>query len=326
MGKVFLQLKTHLCFIERLTIVVCISYCAIAISFRNYFSNWMTLVQIDLILITFIIIFAYPANFQKLKSIKITRLIYFVFIIYALYLQANLFITAFREHPIDETLIAIDKFMFRTNPTDAVEFLVTPWLTEYLQITYSLFYFIPITHLVELIIWSDYRVAYKFTSAIVIGYYILFVLYFTFPAIGPRHTLHDISSVDKERPGIWLALPFRHAVDNSDSILTVDEPYKSRPNRDCMPSGHTIFTLIAIISAFYLQTKFRWFLLVWGSSAIFATIYLRYHYVIDLIFGAFIGLIIAGFLLNAYREKFYFQEVYQRITALASIRFENSRK
>jgi membrane-associated phospholipid phosphatase len=228
---------------------------------------------------------------------------------------------AFREHPIDNTLIAIDKFVFRTNPTEAVSALVNPWLTEYLQITYSLFYFIPITHLIELIIWSDYKIAYKFTSSIVIGYYILFILYFTFPAVGPRYTLHDISSIDKERPGIWLALPFRHAVDNSDSILTVDGPYKTRPNRDCMSSGHTIFTLIAIISAFSLKTKFRWFLLVWGSSAIFATIYLCYHYVIDLIFGAFIGLIIARFLLNAYREKFDLQEVYQRITEFTSIRF-----
>jgi membrane-associated phospholipid phosphatase len=63
---------------------------------------------------------------------------------------------------------------------------------------------------------------------------------------------------------------------------------------------------MTIISAFYLGTKLRWILLVWGSSVISATVYLRYHYVIDVIAGAAIALIIMGAML--YWEKLNLEE------------------
>jgi membrane-associated phospholipid phosphatase len=56
-------------------------------------------------------------------------------------------------------------------------------------------------------------------------------------------------------------------------------------NRDCMPSGHTMLTLVNIILAFHFRSRFRWVFVVIGGSLIVSTVYLRYHYVVDVLVG-----------------------------------------
>ncbi len=61
--------------------------------------------------------------------------------------------------------------------------------------------------------------------------------------------------------------------------------------RDAFPSGHTDMTLLTLILAFQLRSRFRWVLCVIGSSLIFATVYLRFHYVIDVFAGGVLALV-----------------------------------
>jgi membrane-associated phospholipid phosphatase len=49
-------------------------------------------------------------------------------------------------------------------------------------------------------------------------------------------------------------------------------------------------TLLAIYLTFKFNQKIKWILLVVGGSLIIATVYLRYHYVIDVIAGSFCAL------------------------------------
>ncbi|MDP4116314.1 MAG: phosphatase PAP2 family protein, partial [Bacteroidota bacterium] len=51
-------------------------------------------------------------------------------------------------------------------------------------------------------------------------------------------------------------------------------------------SGHTMLTLITMYLAIRLKSRSRYFIVPVGTMLIFATVYLRYHYVIDLIGGA----------------------------------------
>lgn len=62
-----------------------------------------------------------------------------------------------------------------------------------------------------------------------------------------------------------------------DSLATV--------NRDTFPSGHTELTLTAIYLAFTLKAKIRWGLFVVGTLLIISTVYMRYHYVVDVMAG-----------------------------------------
>ena len=56
--------------------------------------------------------------------------------------------------------------------------------------------------------------------------------------------------------------------------------------RDVFPSGHTMMTLVLIYLSTRFRAKVRLFIYVIGSLLIVATVYQRYHYVIDLIAGA----------------------------------------
>ena len=55
--------------------------------------------------------------------------------------------------------------------------------------------------------------------------------------------------------------------------------------RDVFPSGHTQMTLIIMYLGVKLKSKNKIFFLVDGTLLIISTVYLRYHYVIDLIGG-----------------------------------------
>ena len=50
---------------------------------------------------------------------------------------------------------------------------------------------------------------------------------------------------------------------------------------DCMPSGHTAVTLITLLFAWRAHRPTFWLILPFASGLILSTVYLRYHYVID---------------------------------------------
>jgi membrane-associated phospholipid phosphatase len=55
---------------------------------------------------------------------------------------------------------------------------------------------------------------------------------------------------------------------------------------DCFPSGHTELTLLACWSSRCLSKRLFWVYFIYTLSIISATVYLRYHYTIDLLAGA----------------------------------------
>jgi membrane-associated phospholipid phosphatase len=172
----------------------------------------------------------------------------------------------------DQALINMDYGLFGVHPTVWMEQLANPWLTEYLQIIYTTFYFLPI--ILAYILWrkKEYEEFDFFTFVIVFGFYLSYLGYFIVPAVGPRFTLDHLQSFPVT--GIWATDAIRHTLDTLENI-----------QRDAFPSGHTEMTLLSMIYAYKYSKKYFYVLLVIGSSLIFSTVYLRYHYVVDVIAG-----------------------------------------
>jgi membrane-associated phospholipid phosphatase len=61
---------------------------------------------------------------------------------------------------------------------------------------------------------------------------------------------------------------------------------------DAFPSGHTELTLLVLYYAQRFHRRTFWWILPAGSALIISTVYLRYHYVVDVIAGAFLALAI----------------------------------
>jgi membrane-associated phospholipid phosphatase len=187
----------------------------------------------------------------------------------------------------EDVLIACDRAIFGGDPTVWLSRMASPALTELLQIAYVSYYVLMIALGVELALRRD-REKLAFTVfTITYGFILSYIGYCLFPAVGPRFTLHDFTLLDKELPGLLFTEPFRSFVNTGESIpQNVAHPILFA-QRDAFPSGHTEMTLIVMYLGHHYRIRSRWILSTFGTLLIISTVYLRYHYVTDLIGGAF---------------------------------------
>jgi membrane-associated phospholipid phosphatase len=190
----------------------------------------------------------------------------------------------------DQKLIAIDRALFGVDPTQWLAQFSNPLLTEVLQIAYSLFYVLFIVAGLELYRRQDLSQFRYFRLTVVYGFFISYIGYFFLPAVGPRFTLHDFSKINTELPGLVFTPYLRWFVNIFESIQAgvSNETALASAQRDVFPSGHTMLTLIVILLAYKFRLRVRYILLVAGALLIIATVYLRYHYFIDIVAGAFL--------------------------------------
>jgi membrane-associated phospholipid phosphatase len=122
----------------------------------------------------------------------------------------------------------------------------------------------------------------------VYGFFLSYIGYFFLPAVGPRFTLHHFSMIDRDLPGVLLTPYLRWFVNAGGSVpLGVpDEVAIAGTQRDVFPSGHTMMTLVLIYLSAKFRAKSRYFIYVTGVLLIIATVYQRYHYVVDILAGS----------------------------------------
>jgi len=192
----------------------------------------------------------------------------------------------------DQLLIAMDWFLFRAHPTQWMMSFANPFLTEILQIAYSLFYVFFVAMGIELYQKQDPRRFADCRFALAYGFIISYIAYFFLPAVGPRFTLHDFSQINTDLPGLFFTPALRWFVNIFESIHAgaSNSVALACAQRDVFPSGHTMLTLMMIVFCFKERLLIRYAILGTGILLIFATVYLRYHYVVDLLAGALLAL------------------------------------
>ena len=185
----------------------------------------------------------------------------------------------------DATLIAIDHAIFGVHPTQWLYQYSHPVITEVLQLAYSSFYILPMVLTIDL--YRKRRMqAFRLTFlTLILGFYLSYFGYIAVPAIGPRFTLHEFSENANELPGVFSANKLRHYTNLGESIRPDTQSPEKSVQRDCFPSGHTQITLLVMFLAFRYRARTRWLLAPGGTLLIIATVYLRYHYVVDVLAG-----------------------------------------
>jgi membrane-associated phospholipid phosphatase len=173
---------------------------------------------------------------------------------------------------VDPWLIQIDFSIFGVQPTLWMEQWIVPWLTDILSLAYLSYYFLPVVLVVVLYLKGRTADLDRSFFVLAFGYYVSFIGYILFPAVGPRYAMTHLYSVPLE--GSFIT-------DFVRDTLNALEHNK----RDCMPSGHTQIVLIVLYLA-HRYEKFLFYLFLPVICAlILSTLYLRYHYVIDLLAG-----------------------------------------
>lgn len=224
-------------------------------------------------------------------------------------------------HDFDAVLINIDRSLFGTDPTVWLfhHFPIVPLFTELMQLCYFSYYFLPMIVAIELFIYRHNKPnedhsndeLEQFRFIIIYGALASYVCYLLMPGIGPRFTLHEFTNIQKELPGVWCTDFIRGLINAGENITSAMTSAQAATvvTRDVFPSGHTEMTLLTILMAFKYKVKSRWFVLFIGSGLFFSTVYLRYHYVIDVIAGALLTVIT---LYTAEPVAAYFRKIKKR--------------
>jgi len=268
-------------------------YSLFALLLYALMSNTLDLIFTNaLIAMVIISISTIHSKFKAGAIFRLFRQVYLVPVIFIVYTQVQNYIRITNPILHDDTLIKWDFAIFGANPTEVLHMISTPILTELLQFAYIMYFFMPLIHGFEISLTKNDKRYWEFFSIILFAFYLSYLLYFFMPAVGPRFTLHDYNTLNSDLPGLFLTNYFRGMIDSNATIIHGAPITIFTINRDCMPSGHTLITLLNILLAFKYKSRFRFFFLTVGSMLIFSTVYLRYHYVVDVFAGIFLTFIV----------------------------------
>jgi len=179
---------------------------------------------------------------------------------------------------VDPQLIRIDISIFGVEPTLWMQRWIVPWATDLLSLAYFSYYFLPVVLIVVLYVKGRTAELDRSIFVLAFGYYVSFIGYILFPAVGPRYAMAHLYTVPLE--GSFITDFVR------DTLNAIEHN-----KRDCMPSGHTQMVLIVLYLAHRYEKVLFYILFPIVCALIFSTVYLRYHYVIDLFVGAILAIL-----------------------------------
>jgi len=177
-------------------------------------------------------------------------------------------------HDVHHALAAFDRALLGVSPTLWAERFITPARTEWMQFFYANFFWLaPSVSLILLVRrrTAEFRAA---TLAVLACFFLGYALYVLFPAAPPRLVLvHEYTKNLYGYPQFFSRL-------NADafSLLPVD-------SRAAFPSLHTAVSVVMLACAWRYLRAWFWVTLPLVLGLWASTIYLRHHYVVDLLAG-----------------------------------------
>ena len=280
------KLISNLAPVDVVSIVFMLFLIGLNLIFFGRVSAWLEIVAIDLVVIAIVLLLAYMAETKKTKLlIGLHRFYSYPFV---LFVFKEIYLMVRPIHPVDYDwlFISIDHWFFGVNPTQWAAQFAHPAITEIFQIAYFSYYILFLMLGIEL--YRRYTIAEFDHGAflVVYGFYLSYLGYFLLPAVGPRFTLHNFYALNQELPGLFFTTPMRNFINAGESISAALPNAIQFVQRDVFPSGHTQLTLIVVYLGHKYHLKTRWIMTVLAGLLIIGTVYLRYHYVVDLIGGA----------------------------------------
>lgn len=188
-------------------------------------------------------------------------------------IYTNLHDTVHFANPADvqHWLIKIDQWMFGVQPCVWAERFIHPTLTDIFIAAYANYFVLNICVAVVLYFQKRYQ-EFRYTLVTtIICYYIGYFLFIIFPAAPPRIVLKPFFTVSLQG---HILEPIKHAIEVS-----------AQDSRGAFPSLHCAVSFVSMFFGWrYLRWMF-WVMVPMVIMLVVSTIYLRHHYVIDLIAG-----------------------------------------
>jgi membrane-associated phospholipid phosphatase len=184
---------------------------------------------------------------------------------------------AFTDGWYDEWLIAADRALFGVDVTVWIEQFVSYWLTEAMQLAYSSYFLLTVG--VALYLWfGPGREAFRLLMlASSLAYYACYVIFMLFPIESPYHTMRPLQQVELEG-GLVTA------------VIEWIERY-GRVHGGAFPSAHVAGSVVAWLTAWRFAPRIGLWLSPLVVLLMISTVYGRYHYGVDVLAGAIVGVL-----------------------------------
>jgi PAP2 superfamily len=177
----------------------------------------------------------------------------------------------------DARIYAFDLQVFGFEPSVVLDRYVTPATTEWFAFFYFLYFLILSVHVLPMVYWQrDVDLLGRFATGLLLIFCVAHVLYMIVPGFGPYW---------------YLKATFRHDLTGGTFWRLVREAVEAGgAQKDIFPSLHTAAPTYFAIFAFRHRRRFP-FKLWWpviaflATQIIIATMFLRWHYLIDVIAG-----------------------------------------
>ncbi len=201
----------------------------------------------------------------------IREVVPFLFCI-AIYTNLHDTIAFVNSHDVHDALIRIDQWMFGVQPCVWAQRFYTPFLTEIFSVAYMNYFVVSVTVVAYLLLAGRRREMREALLGTVLCFYIGYFFYIAFPAAPPWLTL--ASQFTRDFQGGWVT--------GAAVRMKALDPNASR---GAFPSLHCAVTFITLAYAWKYKKALFAVLLPMGAALVVSTVYLRHHYVIDILAG-----------------------------------------
>ncbi|HGY91366.1 MAG TPA: inositol phosphorylceramide synthase [Planctomycetes bacterium] len=211
----------------------------------------------------------------------IPRMAFTMVVIPVVFTQLGWLVPFVNPHGKEELLFHIDRAMFfGVNPVEATARLANPVLTEVLQWVYDFYFFIAVMLGSAVLRTKEPKLLARITHAFIVCVYASYVGYYLLPAKGPNINHLGLYNFATDLPGVFMARELRETLFMIEKI-----------KQDCFPSGHTAVSVLALLLAYRYVPRLVKPLWPLVAALVFSTVYLRYHYVADVLGGILLALV-----------------------------------
>jgi membrane-associated phospholipid phosphatase len=214
--------------------------------------------------------------------------------------QTGFLVKGIRGAEYAPVLERLDRLLCFGNPLEALERWSTPWLTEFMQWAYTAYLFLPPATVVLLALRATPERVSRSCFALLGVMYWSYLGYFLVPASGPNlHNnfgpiasvadaypyplLPELYTFQTDLPGVWLARELRAWMFGLEAT-----------KQDCFPSGHTAVAVVCWLLVRPLGRRLGFWFGFLAAAITVSTVYLRYHYVVDVAAGVILAWFAAG--------------------------------